>query len=310
MIKIVEFLLFSIALVFITVGAFAVIVPAQTGPFLDFVEKRINTAAAKGAAKNKKKVESVCAHESDQLARRVFADYGSMFVAAETLRLPSTCIFRDAAAVERYQEELDIDSNRFGTVEIELQRPALEALTKAVDEAAKLGLSISPLDGRVAGRRSYDDTVRIWNSRFHRALSHWSSRARISSEDAERARTAPVIEQTRLVINWEKDGLYFSTSFSKSIFYSVAPPGTSQHLSLLAFDVVEAGDPAIRRILNKNGWYQTIRSDQPHFTFLGIPEDQLPSRGLQKVLHNGNAYWVPHLDQPSRSRVMNAAGSR
>ena len=104
MIKIVELLLFSIAFVFITVGSFAVMVSAQTGPFLDFVEKRINTVAAKGKAENKKKVESVCAHKSDQLARRVFADYGSMFVAAETLRLPSTCIFRDADAVEEYQK--------------------------------------------------------------------------------------------------------------------------------------------------------------------------------------------------------------
>ena len=307
--KIVELHPFSIAVFVFTVAAFAMTVPAQAGPFLDFVEKRINTVAATGAAKNKKKAESVCAHESDQLARRVFADYGSMFVAAESVQLPSTCIFREAEAVEEYQDKLDIDSHRFGAVEIELQRPALEALKKAVVEAAKLGLTISPLDGRVAGRRGYEDTVRIWNSRFHRALNHWSSRGKIRSEDAERARTAPVIEQTRLVINWEKDGLYFSTNFSKSIFYSVAPPGTSQHLSLLAFDVVEAGDPAIRRILNKNGWYQTIRSDQPHFTFLGVPEDQLPSRGLQKVLHNGNVYLVPLLDQPSRLRVINTAPS-
>jgi hypothetical protein len=62
---------------------------------------------------------------------------------------------------------------------------------------------------------------------------------------------------------------------------------------MLAFDVVEAGNPAVRRILNKYGWYQTIRTDQPHFTFLGVEETELPARGLRNIFADGNSYWVP-----------------
>lgn len=301
---------YLIIAVFAAMMAFAAITPAQSGPFLDFVENRINTGAAKKPSRKKRKIESVCAINSDPLAKRIFADYGSMFVAAESVRLPSSCIFRDAESVDEYQDDLEIDKYRFGSVDIELQRPALDALKKAVDEAAKLRLNITPLDGSIAGRRNYNDTVRIWNSRFHRALRHWAARGRISPEDAEKARNSKVIDQIKMVVDWEEEGLFFSTNFSKSIFYSVAPPGTSQHLSLLAFDLAEARDPAVRRIMNKNGWYQTIRSDQPHFTFLGVPEDQLPSRGLQKVIHNGNSYWVPLLDPPPRKRVVKPAKPR
>jgi hypothetical protein len=38
------------------------------------------------------------------------------------------------------------------------------------------------------------------------------------------------------------EGMYFSLDFSKSILSSVAPPGASQHLALLAFDVKEHED--------------------------------------------------------------------
>lgn len=240
--------------------------------------------------------DSVCAAEKNPLARRVLSEYGAIFVTTTDVTLPGTCIFDDTADVEDFQERLKIKKSVFGTTQIELQAAAMERLEIARAEAARLGLEITPLDGAIAGRRSYADTVRIWNSRFLRALNHWTQRKKISIDDADKARWAAIRKQVDMVVAWESKGYYFSTDFSKSIFHSVAPPGTSQHLSLLAFDVVEAGNPAVRKLMNKHGWFQTIRTDQPHFTFLGVAESELPRRGLKNVVFNGTSYWVPNTD--------------
>ena len=93
----------------------------------------------------------------------------------------------------------------------------------------------------------------------------------------------------------EAEGIYFAKDLSKSVIYSVAPPGASQHLSLLALDVAEFNDPNVRRILSKHRWYQTVVSDLPHFTFLGISEDELPKLGLKIVTNDDREFWIPDL---------------
>ncbi|MGI9056026.1 MAG: hypothetical protein ACR2F2_09525 [Pyrinomonadaceae bacterium] len=82
---------------------------------------------------------------------------------------------------------------------------------------------------------------------------------------------------------------------SKPIRYSVAPPGTSQHLSLLAIDLNEYDNPAILQIMARNGWHQTVISDLPHFTFLGATESELPALGLKNVMSGGRFYWLPNI---------------
>lgn len=268
---------------------------AQSSPFLDFIKQRIlREPHARGA--QRVSFDSICSIERNPLARRVLFEYGSIFASTTDVRLPGTCIFSDSDEVHDFQAKLRTKRLNFGSTEIELQAAAMEQLETARAEATRFGLRISPLDGAIAGRRSYNDTVRIWNSRFHRALNHWVRRGKITLEDAEKARSAAIRKQVEMVVTWENKGYFFSTDFSKSIFYSVAPPGTSQHLSLLAFDVVESGDPSVRRLLNKYGWFQTIRTDQPHFTFLGVAESELPRRGLKNIIHQGNSYWVPNTD--------------
>ena len=268
---------------------------AQSSPFLDFIKQRIlREPHPRGA--QRVSFDSLCSIERNPLARRVLFEYGSIFVSTTDVRLPGTCIFSDSDDVREFQGKLRTKRLVFGGTEIELQAAAIEQLEKARAEATRQGLRISPLDGAIAGRRSYDDTVRIWNSRFHRALDHWVRRGKIALDEADKARSAAIRKQVDMVVAWESKGYYFSTNFSKSIFYSVAPPGTSQHLSLLAFDVVEAGNPSVRRLLNKYGWFQTIRTDQPHFTFLGVAESELPRRGLKNIIHQGNSYWVPNTD--------------
>ena len=270
----------------------ALVVTGQSASFLEAAAKRAKTTKEKFAAQ-------ICGYKTDQIAGRVFWEYGSVFIASEKVRVPKACIFRDEDAVQEFQDDLDLSSAKIGVAEVTLQKEAMRALLDAIDEAWMSRLRITPLDGTIAGTRSYDDTVRLWNSRFHRALDHWQRRGRIAKADADAARTYPAYQQVPLVMKWEQEQIWFSTGFDRSIFSSVAAPGTSQHLSGLAFDVVEYSNNQVRSILNKHGWFQTIKTDQPHFTYLGLDEKELPRRGLEMVIHRGNSYWIPKPDQAS-----------
>ena len=100
------------------------------------------------------------------------------------------------------------------------------------------------------------------------------------------------------MLELEKDGIFFSKDFSKSVLYSIAAPGTSQHIAMLAFDANEFGDARVREILAEHGWFQTVLSDLPHFTFLGLKESELPARGLKSVEVHGQKFWIPNVDCP------------
>jgi len=75
----------------------------------------------------------------------------------------------------------------------------------------------------------------------------------------------------------------------------VAPPGTSQHLSMLALDVKEFENAKVREILAAHGWFQTVASDLPHFTYIGAKESELPGLGLKKTTSGGRTFWVPDI---------------
>ena len=74
------------------------------------------------------------------------------------------------------------------------------------------------------------------------------------------------------------------------------PPGASQHLFFLALDVQEFGRKEVRNILEKNGWFQTVYSDLPHFTYLGISKQELPKRGLVYKALGEHEFWVPGIE--------------
>jgi hypothetical protein len=109
-------------------------------------------------------------------------------------------------------------------------------------------------------------------------------------------RALPPFEQVSIVLTLEQKGVYFAKDLSKSIIYSVAPPGASQHLSMLAFDVTEFNHPRVRQILADHYWYQTVISDLPHFTYLGVDERELQARGLKKVEALDREFWLPDID--------------
>lgn len=182
------------------------------------------------------KLRNVC-DLNNPVARRVLEDYGAMFLASETVLPPPVCVFNNQREVEEFQDEAGFTLASVGGDEIELQPAAMTALLAAREEARKAGLDITPRGGSEAARRSFTDTQRLWATRFLPALTHWQKLGRLSREQVARLRKLSLKEQVREVLELEKEGIYFSKDFSKSILYSIAAPGTSQHIDMLALDV-------------------------------------------------------------------------
>jgi hypothetical protein len=253
----------------------------------------------KALKKRKTRVENVCP-PSDSVARRVLEEYGAMFLANKKVKSPPVCIFTSEAQVTKFQEEIDYVTETIDGADVELQTAAMNALLKAREEAQKEGLDITPRDGSEAARRSYEDSLHLWNTRFLPALDYWFGEGRLTEEQVARLKTLPLHSQIAEVLELEKSGIFFSKDLSKSILYSIAAPGTSQHIAMLAFDVNEYEEPRVREILAKHGWFQTVLSDLPHFTYLGLKEKDLPKHGLKTVEADGQTFWIPNVVDQSR----------
>jgi hypothetical protein len=258
--------------------------PHNTSPFYAALRRALEQRGTR--------IEDICP-VGDQVAQRVLHDYGAMFVGSENILPPTLCVFRSEDQVLRFQKAAGRAAATIGDAVIELQPAAMTAILKARAAARAAGLDISPRDGAEAARRSYADTVRLWNSRFLPALDHWTNVERLNAEKAERLRALPVTEQVPEVLELEKEGIFFSKDLSKSVLYSIAAPGTSQHIAMLAFDANEFQDQRVRKTLARHGWFQTVLSDLPHFTYLGLAEDELPARGLKRVEVDGQTFWIP-----------------
>ena len=261
--------------------------PLQVVYFDQYLEKKNSSSAWA--------FEKFCPVSTSLIARRVLESYGSMFVAHESVNLPPTCVQKGESQVNAFQNKISRTPVDIDGVRIELQSPAAQALQRSLDEATTAGLRISPLDGAIAGGRSYGDTLMIWNSRVFPAMDFWIKRGRLPETARDEVARLELPKKLEKILEWESQGIYFSTDRTRSVLTSTAPPGTSQHLALIAFDVVEFRNPTVRGVLNKNGWFQTIVDDPAHFTYLGFRETELPSRGLLAVFKGGHLYWIPNL---------------
>ena len=248
----------------------------------------------KSLKKRKIKIENLCP-TSDSVARRILEDYGAVFIASKKVMPPPVCIFSSEQEVTQFQERAGYTTERIGFDNIELQPEAMKALMKAREEAQKEGLDITPRDGAEAARRTYADSLQLWDTRFLPALDYWLAQGRLTEAEVARLKGLPLHDQIAEVLELEKSGVYFSKDLSKSILYSIAAPGTSQHIAMLAFDVIEFDNPRVREILAKHGWFQTVLSDLPHFTFLGLKEKDLPKNGLKGVEVDGQTFWIPNV---------------
>ena len=230
----------------------------------------------------------------DAAQRLLLREYGAVFVARGGAFAPNKIVFRDEDEVAAFQSRLSIHRAVVGNHRLELQGAAMDELLSAIDEAKAGGLSITPR-GPDSARRNYNDTIELWRSRVEPALIHWTEQGKIDSDHAEYIRSLSPYAQVPEIFALEERGIYFAKDLSKSIIYSVAPPGASQHLSLLAFDVAECADAQVRSILARHQWYQTVTSDLPHFTFLGLREGELSGVGLKKVISGDRDFWVPDI---------------
>ena len=256
----------------------------ESSPFYTALERALKLRG--------KGIEDICPPD-DQIARRVLHDYGAMFVAQEAVAPPPVCKFTSEHEVAQFQKTAGRATAMIGDASIELQPAAMTGFLRARAAARDRGLDITPRDGAEAARRSYADTVRLWNSRFFPALDHWIREGRLTQPHTETLRVLPTNEQVSAVLELEQDGIFFSKDFSKSVLYSIAAPGTSQHIAMLAFDANEFPDAQVREILADHGWFQTVLSDLPHFTFLGLKEAELPEQGLKRVEVLGQTFWIP-----------------
>ena len=260
--------------------------------FEQVLEKRLSTGGEFS-------LEKFCPVSTDVIAMRVLQSYGSMFVAGDGINLPDTCVSMGDGEIRKFQQKLEKKTVEVNGIQMEFQAAAAAALQSSIDEAAALGMSITPLDGAIAGGRSYGDTLMLWNSRVFPALEFWIRRGRLSPDAREEIGRLDLRKKIEKIIEWESQGIYFSTDRTRSILTSTAPPGTSQHLYLVAFDVSEFWNPQVRAILNQKGWYQTVIDDPAHFTFLAVAETDLPSRGLIAVAKGGHLYWIPNMQPRS-----------
>ncbi len=247
----------------------------------------------KSLKKRKTSIESICP-SGDPVSRRVLEDYGAIFMAKKVIP-PPVCVFRSDEEVAQFQERVGYTTEMFGFDEVELQPEAMRELLKARAVAQKEDLDITPRDGPEAARRSFEDSLHLWHTRFQPALDYWLAQGRLTEEQVTRLKSLPLRSQIAEVLELEKSGIYFSKDLSKSILYSIAAPGTSQHIAMLAFDVNEFDNPRVREILAGHGWFQTVLSDLPHFTFLGLKEKDLPKHGLKQVEVDGQMFWIPNI---------------
>lgn len=225
--------------------------------------------------------------------RQILAAYGAMFL-ARGVTLPPVVIFPSAQACAAWQNSVPQMRRRIHGRWVDLQTRPMLSLLAAEAVARRQGLEIVPR-GHGASRRDYAGTVSLWASRVDPGLRYWVSRRRLAPARAVAIRHMPIPEQVGVILDLQTQGMFFSLGEKKNILYSVAAPGTSQHIAMLALDVEDTANPALRRILEAHGWFQTVLSDTPHFTYLGVPGSRLTALGLKRVTWGGRHFWVPNL---------------
>jgi hypothetical protein len=242
-----------------------------------------------------KSLPDIASSLASPVEKRLFAEYGAVLLTRATA--PSTIIFANAAEVEAFQATLYIGKATIGGYEMELQAMAMEALLTARRELEGRGLTLTPR-AEDSARRSYEETVSLWQRNVSRGLEHWQAEGLLDGGRAALIQGLAAVEQVAVILEIEEqEQLFFGTYFNRSILYSVAAPGASQHLSLLAFDVNEYREAMVETILNEYGWFRTVIHDLPHFTYMGHREADLAQLGLKRVgfdygdlrLH----FWVP-----------------
>ena len=110
------------------------------------------------------------------------------------------------------------------------------------------------------------------------------------------AKAMPINEQVAKVLEWESRRLWFSNDFRNRFFIRSPRPALRSIFLCSRWTSSSSPKNAVRDILAHHGWFQTVKSDLPHFTYLGLTRDELPKSGLKSVLVGGQEFWIPNLD--------------
>jgi D-alanyl-D-alanine carboxypeptidase len=182
--------------------------------------------------------------------------YGAVFVNPDIgIKLPQKDIFASEQETQDFQATLTM-GHVDGTNDCYLQKSAADALNKA-----RVQQHIPLKSGYGSG-----DCTRTFNTN----LRFWYKYA------------------NNQVLTKVKQGK------ETKILGLVAPPGTSQHLWGLAIDL-RVGSKEQRKALNQNSWFQTVENDIPHWTYVGLSEENLPLFGFKRKAIRGINYWITPL---------------
>ncbi len=197
--------------------------------------------------------------------------YGTVFVNPDVgIKLPPKHIFANEQETQNFQATLtmgQVDS----TKDCYLQKSAADALNKA-RSLQKIPLKSGYGSGDCT--RTFNTNLRFWykyaNNQVLTNLRFWYKYA------------------NNQVLAKVKEGK------ETKILGLVAPPGTSQHLWGLAIDL-RVGSKEQKKALNENGWFQTVENDVPHWTYVGLAEENLPLFGFKRRVVRGITYWITPL---------------
>ncbi|MBB5686844.1 hypothetical protein [Sphingobium boeckii] len=232
---------------------------------------------------------------TDHLSRHLMREYGAILVSRGADVRPVTVLFADEAAVTAWQATVPMKTAIVGGIAVTLQSRAMEALQAAIKEASAAKLAITPA-GADAARRNYARTIINWKSRVDGGLAHWRAAKKLDQAKVDAITRLSPAAQIPRILALEEQGLCFATLRDKTILRSVAAPGSSQHVFMLALDVKQHADPRVRAILARHGWFQTVVTDAPHFTYLGTDSASVSLLGLKRVTAAKRDYWVPDIN--------------
>ncbi|MEH2244379.1 D-alanyl-D-alanine carboxypeptidase family protein [Nostoc sp.] len=182
--------------------------------------------------------------------------YGAVFVNQDVgIKLPQKDIFANEQETQKFQATLTM-GHVDGTNDCYLQKSAADALNKA-----RVQQHIPLKSGYGSGdcTRTFNTNLRFWYKYANNQI-------------------LAKVQQGR----------------ETKILGLVAPPGTSQHLWGLAIDL-RISNQEQRKALNQNGWFQTVENDIPHWTYVGLSEENLPLFGFKKQAIRGINYWLTPL---------------
>ena len=182
--------------------------------------------------------------------------YGAVFVNQDVgIKLPQKDIFANEQETQQFQATLTM-AHVDNTDDCYLQKSAADALNKA-----RIQEHIPLKSGYGSGdcTRTFNTNLRFWYKYANNQI-------------------LTKVQQGKEI----------------KILGLVAPPGTSQHLWGLAIDL-RVGTKEQRKALNQNGWFQTVENDVPHWTYVGLPEENLPLFGFNKQVIRGITYWITPL---------------